>query len=82
MRCCPPDPVTGLSSLEVVVLHPDPPEGVVLALGAMGPTRVVRGSPADRRTLEAAGAAQARWGGDRAYRKGGCAEYAAARGVL
>ncbi len=61
----PADPVTGLSSLEVVVLHPDPPEGVVLALGAMGPTRVVRGSPADRRTLEAAGAAQARWGGGR-----------------
>ncbi|EFJ43388.1 hypothetical protein VOLCADRAFT_106827 [Volvox carteri f. nagariensis] len=54
------DPVTGISSLEVVVLHPNPPEAAVLALGAMGPTRVVRGSPADPRALQQAGAAQAR----------------------
>ncbi|GLI58482.1 hypothetical protein VaNZ11_000187 [Volvox africanus] len=54
------DPNTGISSLEVVVLHPNPPESTVLALGAMGPTRVVRGSPADPRALQQAGAAQAR----------------------
>ncbi|GIM15032.1 hypothetical protein Vretimale_17907, partial [Volvox reticuliferus] len=51
---------SGISSLELVVLHPNPPESTVLALGALGPARVVRGSPADPRALQQAGAAQAR----------------------
>ena len=54
------DADSGMSCLEVVVLHPNPPEGLVLALGAMGPTRVVRGSPADPKALQAAGAPSAR----------------------
>ena len=40
-RPCGADPDNGGSRLEVVVLHPNPPESVVLALGSLGPTHVV-----------------------------------------